>query len=463
MSAELVQALEDGGWQPALPASLALGGEHFELQDCLRLLPGKRLTARGRWRGEAVVAKLFLPRAAREHAAELAGHRALAAAGIDTPALLWQGRTDSGLLAVVYRQLAGAVPLSAMLDAPQRDAVLRDCLTLLAAMHTAGLYQSDIHLDNFLWFDGALYVVDNASIKVRPAPLPAKAAQENLAAFLAQFPWREHDALLALLPAYDGAVDAAAVRERVRAQWWTRARRYLHKIYRDCTEVAVERRRDRFAAAKRRLDAAWRERFVTEPDAVMAEGTMLKDGNTATVVRASLEGRPVVIKRFNIKNRRHALSRAWRPSRAWNAWRAAHLLRMAGLATPEPLLLLERRRGPLRGVSYLVTDYVEDAAEMLDVYHRREPTDGEIARVAEIFRLLHELRLCHGDFKAKNLLVSPAGINLLDLDVLHRPRLASRFRRCARKDRQRFLRNWDGRPALRERFERRIDKALGAP
>lgn len=74
-----------------------------------------------------------------------------------------------------------------------------------------------------------------------------------------------------------------------------------------------------------------------------------------TVVRVSVSDLDCIVKRYNLKNLRHALSRCWRPSRAWHSWRAGHLLRHLGIATPEPLAVLEERFGFLRRRAFLVT------------------------------------------------------------------------------------------------------------
>ena len=132
-------------------------------------------------------------------------------------------------------------------------------------------------------------------------------------------------------------------------------------------------------AYKRGIDEAWLSKFKAAPDSVMVRATLLKDGNSATVVRTELAGRPVIIKRYNIKNAGHRLRRLFRETRASNAWRAAHLLQMAGIKTPAPLVLLEQRRGPLRGVAYLVSEDV-GGEEMLDVLPGANPPKLNLPR-----------------------------------------------------------------------------------
>lgn len=456
MIEQIRKVLEANEWELPLPITAELEHQPLVFDTCLRLLPGKRVTLAGRWGKKAVVAKLFLPQARKEQTAEITGYAALQKADIPTPELLWSGEMDTGLSAVIYQKLDPVEPLSAGLQGEKRAAFLAAAFELLASMHRNGICQTDIHFDNFLLANGKLHVIDNASLQAQEKPLNGEQCVGNLAAFIAQFPWLERQALL---ESPYLALPLSLKPERAREQldeasqsiWWKRAEKYLAKVFRNCTEVAVEQRGGWFVAAKRGLDESWVAQFRAAPDSVMAKAEMLKDGNSATVVRAQLAGQSVVIKRYNIKSTSHRLRRLFRETRASNAWRAAHLLQMAGLKTPAPLLLMEQRRGPVRGVSYLVT---ADAGgeEMLDAYQRREPTQRELDDVRDIFRVMEELQLCHGDFKARNFLVTERGVELIDLDVLHAVRSKSQFRQCKDKDRTRFLRNWYAHPAMESRF-----------
>ncbi|MBB3047316.1 tRNA A-37 threonylcarbamoyl transferase component Bud32 [Litorivivens lipolytica] len=458
MTEALRGTLEAKHWQVTVPIGYELDGEPLVLEESLRLLPGKRATFSGQWGSRAVVAKLFLPSAEREQQAEIAGFNALQKASLPAPALLWAGGLDDGLLAVVYEKLEGAESLGAGLQGERRNAFLAATCELLARMHRAGIWQDDIHFDNFLLADGKMYIVDNASLKAVEGALSVEKSLDNLAAFIAQFPWRERQALLEspYLPlSLDIAEEKARrlLHEKTRKGWWVRTNKYLEKIYRTCTEIVVRRDGGWFLAFKRGLDESWIEQFKAAPDSVMVRAEMLKDGNSATVVRTELAGRPVIIKRYNIKSTGHRLRRLFRETRASNAWRAAHLLQMAGIRTPAPLVLLEQRRGPLRGVAYLITEDV-GGDEMLDAFTQREPTEAELQDVGETFRVMRELQLCHGDLKATNFLVTDQGVQLIDLDVLHAVSSVSNFKRCHQKDRERFLRNWYAHPGVERQFKR---------
>ena len=186
---------------------------------------------------------------------------------------------------------------------------------------------------------------------------------------------------------------------------------------------------------------------------------MLKDGRTSTVARVSAGDLDCVVKRYNLKNLRHALSRCWRPSRAWHSWRAGHLLRHLGVATPEPLAVLEERLGFLRRRAFLVTRHSagQPLLECLDA--SRAPSAEEAEALLEFFRALHLMRIEHGDLKATNLLWHEGRIWVIDLDALRQHDSRKTYARAWRRDRSRFLANWPEGSALRAWLGTRLPAA----
>ena len=175
---------------------------------------------------------------------------------------------------------------------------------------------------------------------------------------------------------------------------------------------------------------------------------MLKDGNTSTVVRVESGGRVRVIKRYNLKSFRHALSRFWRPSRAWHSWVAGHRLAFFGIATPAPLAMLEERVGPLRRRAFLVTDHCPGDSLMQRLSPDREPDDEMATALIDLFEQFLRLKITHGDMKATNLLWHDGRIVVIDLDAMVRHDSHTAFVRDWRRDRARFLRNWPIHSAL---------------
>lgn len=455
-----------------LPLSLPLSdGNALQGDAVLRLLPGKRLVLRAHWQGRAVLAKLFVADAGldRQLQRELRGVQALQAAGMDTPALRWQGMTACGCAGVLlFDFLENARSLGAVwvqADAAGQDVLRRALARNMARLHAAGLYQADAHFDNFLLQQERLWLIDAASVVQGGAPLPCDLAQANLALLLAQWPLQqalqEQPQLLRHYAEAGGCVEAAlSVRRRLQRQWTQRLRKLLRKTLRDCTPFRVQSTRTTFSSLKREHDTAEWQAFLADPDAVMAGGQVLKDGNSATVVQTVLGGTPVVIKRYNIKSRWHFLRHALRRSRARRAWLGGFLLAEAGVPTPEPLALLEHRRCGLLTRAWLVTAY--RGGEPLD-QKQLETHASVVPQVVTIREALAAARISHGDMKASNFLVHEDGaLSLIDLDALRWHRSTVTARRALARDWRRFLRNWAKSPDTHAAFEQAASESAVA-
>ena len=164
--------------------------------------------------------------------------------------------------------------------------------------------------------------------------------------------------------------------------------------------------------------------------------------------RSRIPGQPLVVKRYNLKSFRHALSRFWRPSRAWHSWVAGHRLAFYGIPTPAPLAMLEERIGPMRGRAFLVTEFCPGESLLQHLSEDREPDTAEAEAIRNLFAMLFRLKISHGDMKANNLLWHDGHLSLIDLDSLTQHGSSRAFVRAWRRDRERFVRNWPKQSAL---------------
>lgn len=438
MSLPLLDGAQLGqlGWTAPAPFALLLpDGERLEFTQVLRWLPGRRLAGVAHWGGKTVFAKLFIGDSAARHGArEQQGIAALQAHSLPTPTPL----AALTLPGVGFLLLSEFLPDAQTLEADlSNKAALRPAFTLLGHLHAAGLIHDDLHPGNFLCQHGDWCLIDGDGIH------PAEVLKQlsNLALFLSQLPicldahWDE------LIAAYGRPVDTAVLPHLVEASRKARLQRFLAKTLRNCTNFAVDRKISRFSVVMRSKAVALGG-FLSDPDTVLAQGKILKDGGTCSVAATVFAGLETVVKRYNRKNWRHALSRAWRPSRAWHSWREAHRLAFYGFATPTPLAMIEERYGPLRGRAFLVTEFCP-GPNLLDVLSAdREPDAAEAEALINLFTGLHRLRITHGDMKATNLLWHAGQVVLIDLDATTQHRAFSKFQRAWRRDRARFLRNW---------------------
>lgn len=462
-------ALAAAGRTPPAPfriASLDEAGNARELTllRLLRVLPGKRIVGEGHETGAENtrrLVKLFIdPHSGRRWRQEHQGILALTAAGVPTPPVIAAHALRGGGHALLTAFLDGATTL---LDAwrplaarppgdPAAIALLAPAFALLGRAHSAGLSHNDLHFGNFLLHEGVLHLIDGDAVHNHGSgPLEEKHAARDLAMLLAQLPraWGGNlnwDGPFApLLDAYCAAsprpLSAAATGRALTAERAWRLTDYLSKTGRDCSLFKVTQSPGRFTALVR-AEADTLEPLLTDPDRWMDAGEPLKRGNTCTVTRVENGGRALVVKRYNLKNLRHALSRFWRPSRAWHSWREGHRLRLFGIPTPAPLALIEERRGPLRGRAWLVTEHCPGPSLLAHLPPDAPPPQAEATALRELFTALHRERISHGDLKATNLLWNGSAIELIDLDAMRQHRSAAAHARAWQRDRRRLLRNW---------------------
>lgn len=456
-----------------LPASYPVtytldNGTPLVLREAVRHLPGRRLVCRGEWEGQAIYAKVFFGnRALRDAARDATGALALAAAGIDTPPLLWRGELPvQGATVLIYAAIAdsrNAEELLTQTEPPDARSKLMERLAACVAEHHAqGLMQQDMYLKNFLVAGETIYTLDGDGIRPLPKLFRRQAALNNLAVMLSKFDAEDDDHIPQAYEVYrrvlgknDSHSDVRALLQQISKQRRLAVRRYADsKVFRNCSDVAVEHTFGHFYAIVRQPAQPELLARLRQPEGWLDRSGLrfLKRGNTCTVAAEHLDGRDVVIKRYNIKSWLHGLQRAWRPSRAAWSWSAAHRLRMYGIATPAPLALFEWRRGPLRAGAFFIAEEVRapDARQYFgdpEVSQRDKGVAAE--RIAQLLAKLHRLGIVHGDLKANNIKIMP-GFQpmLLDLDALKEPGCAWWVERGHSRDLRRWMRNWQGNPSV---------------
>jgi tRNA A-37 threonylcarbamoyl transferase component Bud32 len=469
--AELMHA----GRTPALPLQLQLAGEPLVLERLLRVLPGQRYVGLARWRGRAVLAKLLVGGKAERHfQRELSGARLLAEQGLCTPELLAEGCAAGQGGWLLFDYLEGAESLWDAWRAVEREAllsegqqaVLGEALNAIGQLHARGLWQADLHLDNLLRQAGRLFVIDGGGVQVEKAgqPLSRQRVLENLGVFFAQLPaelepFTEELLVYYLLANGEHALPLEALLKQVdKVRRW-RLRDYLGKVARDCSLFAARIGAFGLRVVRREQDAELAP-LLGEIDACIDAGHIYKTGGAATVARVELNGRPLVVKRYNVKHWLHWLKRFWRPSRAWHSWVEGNRLELLGIATPRPLAVLERRWCWLRGRAYLVTEYCggEDLIARFAPHVDDCPPEAELAALDRLFAALIRERISHGDFKGHNLFWDQGRWSLIDLDAMRQHASQAGFARAYGRDRARFLRNWPADSALHRLLDARLPR-----
>ncbi|HSB97406.1 MAG TPA: lipopolysaccharide kinase InaA family protein [Spongiibacteraceae bacterium] len=465
---EFLSALQNKQRGLPLPAQLAVTvdgrPDRITALSILRLLPGKRVVFHGIFDNKSVAVKFFIKSSSssRHIQRERAGYERVRIAGVSCPKLIGYCSSECGNFeGLIYEFIADAAELAqswAHFDNQQKRHWLQRVVTAtLQLHHRAGAYQSDIHLGNFLIKNDQLCLLDLGSIVVRSAPLPQEQCLANLGQLVAQFDVDEQALLDEPIDRYLAQCGWSGVKSKLHGAlqkaWRHRLRDYLGKAKRDCSLTSFEQNFRRVFAFRRAWQSDDLQSFARDPDRFMQTGELLKAGNTATVVKTVFNGKPVVIKRYNIKNWRHAINRSLRPSRAEHSWRMAHMLELIGIDSLEPIALLEHRYGPLRSTAYFVSGYI-DAPDLLTIGKQRALSDKEADSLQSTLLTMCTCRLSHGDFKANNLLVDREQIAVIDLDAMQRHRAQPTFSKALRKDVHRLLANWTPDQPARPQTER---------
>jgi tRNA A-37 threonylcarbamoyl transferase component Bud32 len=222
-------------------------------------------------------------------------------------------------------------------------------------------------------------------------------------------------------------------------------------------------------------------------DKALASGQgVLKNARRTAVTRVSFDGEWLCVKEFRASRSSERLKDRLRTSRAKRAWDGAARIEAAGVATPEPLALLER------GDTHFVVTRFEGRAVALDQLVTERffpPLETEqlaakrtlIGQLGAWLRRVHDSNIYHDDWSPKNILVREMDDGwrffFVDLDSVDFRRRLSRRRRLKNlsqlndlpacvsgADRMRFLRVYArGRPPFyTEDAARRIARATDA-
>ncbi len=462
-----------------LPFQLSItvdGGGTLDIRvrEILRLLPGRRLALLAEAGNKKLLIKLFLGRTARKYQQrELRGVDAIGSTGVPTPALLWQGALpDSQGLALAFEYIDHAPTLAEAFkntnNQAKRLSVMTRVMPILAQLHQGGVLQKDIHPGNFLMTKQAAYVIDGGNVVKKTAMFSSKTVSNargcfstkalseasslnNLALFFAQFQSRFDPLIPQALEKYQRHRDWPENDSREyllisKMEKHREARKvdYVQKAFRECTRISCRSSFRRFQVCERQYDTPAMQLLLTSLDAAIdqarATGNLLKDGNSATVARIESPAGTLVVKRYNLKNFAHRLQRACRRSRAWVSWGNIFRLEFLGIKTADPVALVEERFGPFRLRTYLVTKYIAgpDASSLSDL---ADPTPA-LASIATILQDLTRASITHGDLKASNFLLGPAGPVIIDLDSMREHRREQSFQPALKKDLARFIDNW---------------------
>jgi tRNA A-37 threonylcarbamoyl transferase component Bud32 len=437
------------------PAENQGGG--FLCRSCrlIREVPGTRRIYSALWQEQPVIVKVFYRRfrGHRHTMREWRALRKLATLQIARPEPLFYGKTGDGHWVVVTAVIPDAQDMfglfGSLTDKEKKFQLLSSLVSLLAHLHIRGVAQNDLHLGNFLWAAGRIYLLDPAQIHFYDGPVPVAKGLCQLALLCSNWPANEDAQIELLIRKYFAARGLSfypwhltQIEKMIRAERRKIIRRTLQKSLRDSKRYITLKNGTLRGVFSREL---WAQKQAVELsdhiDSIMEAGTMLKDGNTCFVSLVEINGRAIVIKRYNHKGLWHSIRQTLRGSRAKRCWLHGHRFYGLHIPTPTPLAFVEKTRGPLIYCSYLLSDYVEGQKldEFLRDLSRTEQDQKEkLNQVDAILLLMEQYRITHGDLKPANVIITADGPVLIDLDSVKVHRTGLFFGRDQAKDIERL-------------------------
>lgn len=449
----------------AMPFSIALTDEDaFECVEVVRVVPKRRLVCRGSFKSKSVYAKIFIGKSASHYALrDKAGVVALKKAGIETPDLLLARELNDGAYILIYAAIENALnaeqALQHLAEQP-RFALMQKLVQAVAQHHQAGLLQTDLYFKNFLVQQEAdqadlIYTLDGDGIRHLSPFFQHHQKFRNLAILFSKMDVLDDVWIAELYKLYCLHSGMVCSHEKD-AEIWYLTQKIRHqmvksyadkKVFRNCTDVKVTQSFKRFEAVA--SDFQIKGRVLASLDDFLTDAQRnIKNGNTCTVAKATLENQQVIIKRYNVKDFWHGLSRAFRASRAAKSWANAHRLTISSIATPKPLALIEERFGCFRRRAYYLSEYIDspDAMQFFSQSIQLEDKKIVASNLAALFYKLYLLKISHGDCKASNIKIVSLTPVLIDLDGMqaHFGSVIGHwwFERQHIKDLQRLMKNW---------------------
>ena len=433
----------------------------------VRYVPGRRCVCHAIWHGRGVYAKLFFGHNAERNALrDVAGVNHLQNATILTPEILKQSEIKPlGVYVVIFEEIVSSENAEAVWVHSSESARLtlaKQLTQTVSAHHEAGLLQTDLHLKNFLVKKEKIYSIDGDGIR-KFGMLANKQALDNLSRLLSKFDvlmLEKH--LSELLACYAEARQWAAppkveaIKANIDAARYKATVSYADKkVFRQCTDVNIYKKKNIFIATSSTHPTVDLPQVDAQFDGYFTPENIIKNGNTCTVALVTINGVRIAIKRYNIKNFWHGISRALRQTRAAVSWANAHRLKLLALETAHPIALIEIREFGLKGKAYFLAETI-DAPDMVTFFKQSSDKVLRARAVKELVQLfyrLHLLNISHGDMKATNIKVladgSPA---LIDLDSMRQHRIDFLAQRAHVRDIKRFMRNWKDDSSLYNAF-----------
>jgi tRNA A-37 threonylcarbamoyl transferase component Bud32 len=456
-----------------LPLTIRLeGGVSIELQTITRSLPKSRASGVASYQNKSVFVKFFYDEAKslRHWQRDQEGVSYLIDSGLPTAQMVLASKSiEPAGYVIIFEYLTPTQSLYhawKKADLDTQEGLMKTILAAFVRQHALGVCQTDPHLNNFVFYQDNLLTLDGGGVEKQSRPLNRQQSLQYLAEFAAQLYPHEVSVLEAQIPSYiaardwlDEDDDLPLFKQYYVKSAEKRITKMLTKIYRNCSAFVEYVLVNRKAMLDRAFDSPEMLAFLQNPESQLPDdkAQWLKDGNTCTVWAAVVNGVPLVVKRYNIKNFSHGVNRALRRTRASISWENAHRLAISGIKTPRPVALIEVKKGLIQREAYFITEFQPGVScrEYFSVEnHSREGQEAMAAKIVQLLQRFFALKLSHGDLKASNLMIGDDEAVMIDLDAMKLHTSHSEFEKAKAKDIKRLLQNWSGQPEVLAWFDK---------
>lgn len=342
---------------PERGGSVATKDSSLVCEEYLRLLPGRRLACRARWKERTVFAKIFRNGGdgRKEWNREGRYFDLLRQRGVDTPALLSHEISPDGLFCILITEwLQEVETLREAWRHVDKHVLIAEVCRHLAAQHQAGMRQRDLHADNLVFWSGRILTIDCGRMSAGNWPLAKRRSLNNLALLLAQLHPMSEELEREAFQAYTNRRgwslsegDRRYFREAACRSLRKIRKRTEKKLFRSCTAFGVKHTGrwrwvfDRAVPAAAKLDSLNWDKEVAAVCGYGMDGTCRKEV-------AGLPGEGIVGAWFSISHRLRELLRLkwWLPSE--RAWIRAQALHYQNIPMEHPVTHALRSLGPLQ-------------------------------------------------------------------------------------------------------------------
>jgi tRNA A-37 threonylcarbamoyl transferase component Bud32 len=400
----------------------------------LRQVPGRRRVYAARLGDEDVIAKIFETkfRAKFQLANEWKNTSKLKAKGLNCPRSYFFGKTGEGQWVLVTEFIKDSnTALELYLKSVSAEGKL-EVLSLLfrelAKLNEAGIIQKDLHLGNFLIKNNKVFPLDAATMKFKNHALSKTDSFKQLAILSWYVPEESGGQLGKFLQEY-GEVRGWTItsQENETIQVYMKKhikkeiKRQLKKTLRTSgRNIRIEENGFVGVFDKTLYEDIDVRDFLENIDKIMESGEVMKNRPTSFVTRTMIKNKAVVIKRYNHKNLFHSIRQGMQRSRACRSWLHGHRLSMLGVKTPKPLAYIEKRRGRILMVSYIITENIE-GPNLADVFIKPDTScDKQQIKqnINSTIKKMHDNFITHGDLKRTNFIISGNEPYVTDLDSM---------------------------------------------